>query len=451
MRQVRLLSYVLHPPMLDEIGLASALKWFAEGLERRSSIDIELEADDAMERLPLTVERDLFRIVQEGLSNVIRHSGSRKAVVRLTRQIDQALLQIQDFGRGMPTGFDSSDSRQIAGLGILGMRERLRLRQRPPRHRIRTAGHHLDRRRPARRRSLELLSGGRCVASSSMPDWLEPMAATLTEERFTGPEWLFERKFDGIRLLAYKRGGDVELYSRNRLPQQLPAVAAAIARLPVDEVILDGEVTWDGRSGYHVFDILWLEWASRHESSTRRTPRAARRLCRSNRRCSASPSSRARRRGSAPARRLGRGDREAARLTLRASAIEALVEDEVRGVAGARRRRFHRSAGHASRASARCSSATTRQRRFRVRRQARHGLRHASCCSTCAGGWTRSKYRQSPFTKANGLPRLRAHWVRPEIVVQVAFIEWTVHGKLRHPRLLGVAFDQDARQVVRES
>jgi ATP-dependent DNA ligase len=57
----------------------------------------------------------------------------------------------------------------------------------------------------------------------------------------------------------------------------------------------------------------------------------------------------------------------------------------------------------------------------------------------------------SPFTKARGLPRLRAHWARPEIVVQVAFIEWTVHGKLRHPRLLGVRFDKDARAVVRET
>jgi bifunctional non-homologous end joining protein LigD len=57
---------------------------------------------------------------------------------------------------------------------------------------------------------------------------------------------------------------------------------------------------------------------------------------------------------------------------------------------------------------------------------------------------------QSPFTKAKGLPRLRAHWVRPEIVVQVAFIEWTVHGKLRHPRLLGVRFDKDPRHVARE-
>jgi bifunctional non-homologous end joining protein LigD len=58
---------------------------------------------------------------------------------------------------------------------------------------------------------------------------------------------------------------------------------------------------------------------------------------------------------------------------------------------------------------------------------------------------------ERPFTKAVGLPRLRAHWVRPELVVQVAFIEWTVHGKLRHPRLVGVRFDKAARDVVRET
>ena len=91
-----------------------------------------------------------------------------------------------------------------------------------------------------------------------MPDWLQPMAATLTQERFIGQEWLFERKFDGIRLLAYKRGSDIQLYSRNRLVQHLSAIARSIAMLPVDEVILDGEVAWDGRSAYHVFDVLWL-------------------------------------------------------------------------------------------------------------------------------------------------------------------------------------------------
>src|SRR6185436_9074007 len=96
------------------------------------------------------------------------------------------------------------------------------------------------------------------MAGATMPDWLEPMAATLTEERFSGVDWLFERKFDGIRLLAYKDGDAVRLYSRNRLPQQLPAIANAIAQLPVNDAILDGEITWDGHSGYHVFDILWL-------------------------------------------------------------------------------------------------------------------------------------------------------------------------------------------------
>ena len=55
------------------------------------------------------------------------------------------------------------------------------------------------------------------------PEWVVPMAATLTQERFTGPEWVFERKFDGIRLLAFKNGADIRLLSRNRLPQQLPA------------------------------------------------------------------------------------------------------------------------------------------------------------------------------------------------------------------------------------
>src|SRR5436190_4964157 len=103
----------------------------------------------------------------------------------------------------------------------------------------------------------------------AFPDWLEPMAATLTQERFTGPEWIFERKFDGIRLLAFKQGTDVRLFSRNRLPQHHPAIVEAIAKLPAGDLILDGEITWDpstrddesARSGhgsqvaYHVFDI----------------------------------------------------------------------------------------------------------------------------------------------------------------------------------------------------
>ena len=70
---------------------------------------------------------------------------------------------------------------------------------------------------------------GRTMPTVPFPDWIEPMAATLTQERFSSPEWIFERKFDGIRLLAFKQGDDVRLFSRNRLPQHYPAVAAAMA------------------------------------------------------------------------------------------------------------------------------------------------------------------------------------------------------------------------------
>src|SRR5438477_5603332 len=101
--------------------------------------------------------------------------------------------------------------------------------------------------------------------TNSFPEWLEPMAATLTQERFTGPEWIFERKLDGIRMLAFKHGGEIRLLSRNRLPltQSHPSVVEAIAKLPVGEAILDGEATagWEqhGRYTYHVFDIVWLD------------------------------------------------------------------------------------------------------------------------------------------------------------------------------------------------
>jgi bifunctional non-homologous end joining protein LigD len=85
------------------------------------------------------------------------------------------------------------------------------------------------------------------------------MAATLTQERFNDSEWIFERKFDGIRLIAYKKGSRVELFSRNRLPQTIPTLAGAITKLPHKELILDGEIDWHGPTAYHVFDIMWLD------------------------------------------------------------------------------------------------------------------------------------------------------------------------------------------------
>src|SRR5262245_5079575 len=100
-------------------------------------------------------------------------------------------------------------------------------------------------------------------------EWLEPMAATLTQERFAGPEWVFERKLDGIRMLAFKQGKTVQLLSRNRLPQNAayPSIVDAVARLPQHDLVIDGEATgvWGPRTGkaaYHVFDVLWIEGRS---------------------------------------------------------------------------------------------------------------------------------------------------------------------------------------------
>src|SRR5437870_13649656 len=97
--------------------------------------------------------------------------------------------------------------------------------------------------------------------TTSFPEWVVPMAATLTQERFTGPEWIFERKLDGIRMLAFKNGTDVKLYSRNRLLQHYPAVAEAIPNLPARNLTLDREAALDAfrRGASHECCILWLE------------------------------------------------------------------------------------------------------------------------------------------------------------------------------------------------
>ncbi|HEX5000615.1 MAG TPA: PAS domain S-box protein [Terriglobia bacterium] len=127
LRELRTLSYLLHPPMFDHTGLADTLKWFTEGFSRRSGIQVELVIADGMERLLPAVERDLFRVVQEGLVNVSRHSGSAKAVVRMEQRADEVVLEIRDFGKGLSRyPFDSPFGSHTGGVGITGMRERLR-------------------------------------------------------------------------------------------------------------------------------------------------------------------------------------------------------------------------------------------------------------------------------------------------------------------------------------
>ncbi len=123
--ELRTLSYLLHPPMLDDIGLAAAISWYAEGFARRSGLRIELEAPTDLGRLPAQVETSLYRIVQEALSNVHLHSGSKSARIRLNQRGNAVWLRIQDRGKGMPAAIAQYGAAEL-GVGIAGMRQRLR-------------------------------------------------------------------------------------------------------------------------------------------------------------------------------------------------------------------------------------------------------------------------------------------------------------------------------------
>ncbi len=126
-QEIRTLSYLLHPPMLDELGLTSALKEYAAGFSERSGIELEVDLQADFGRLSQEAETALFRIVQESLSNIQRHSGSQTAKIRLRGDTNRVELEVSDRGRGMNlmTVERSRNSRSRLGVGILGMRERI--------------------------------------------------------------------------------------------------------------------------------------------------------------------------------------------------------------------------------------------------------------------------------------------------------------------------------------
>lgn len=126
-REIRTLSYLLHPPLLDEIGLVSALRWLVDGFSERSGIGAALDVGADLGRLPREAETTLFRVVQESLANVHRHSGSASAAIRLVRKGGEVVLEVEDHGRGMaPAGIQGTDGPVTPGVGIAGMRERVR-------------------------------------------------------------------------------------------------------------------------------------------------------------------------------------------------------------------------------------------------------------------------------------------------------------------------------------
>ena len=126
-KEVRTVSYLLHPPLLDESGLASALRWYVDGFSKRSNIQVELHIPEAFGRLPQEMETALFRTVQECLTNVHRHSGSTVASIHVDHTPEEIRLTVKDRGNGIPPEkLDGVTNGGAPGVGIGGMRERMR-------------------------------------------------------------------------------------------------------------------------------------------------------------------------------------------------------------------------------------------------------------------------------------------------------------------------------------
>src|SRR5947199_2899664 len=126
-RQLRTMSYLLHPPLLDEAGLVSALRWYVDGFAVRSKIKVDLDLPAEFGRLPRESETAIFRVVQECLTNIHRHSGSSTAKIRLHQHENQVLVEIEDKGKGIPQEKQQEMATEGSpGVGIRGMRERIR-------------------------------------------------------------------------------------------------------------------------------------------------------------------------------------------------------------------------------------------------------------------------------------------------------------------------------------
>ena len=125
-REIRTTSYLLHPPLLDESGLASALSWYLEGLAERSHIAVTLDVADNVGRLPTDMELAIFRLVQECLTSIHRHSGSKTALIRMARNQDGIRTEVRDQGKGISPERLLEIQSHGSGVGIMGMRERMR-------------------------------------------------------------------------------------------------------------------------------------------------------------------------------------------------------------------------------------------------------------------------------------------------------------------------------------
>jgi len=124
-KELRTLSYLLHPPLLDEVGIKSALRWYVEGFSKRSKIEVELDLPEDFRRLPNELELVIFRVIQEALTNIHRHSGSASARIRLSRTEDIVDFEISDCGNGISPERQREMTAARTGVGVRGMQERV--------------------------------------------------------------------------------------------------------------------------------------------------------------------------------------------------------------------------------------------------------------------------------------------------------------------------------------
>jgi PAS domain S-box-containing protein len=123
--EVRTMSYLLHPPMLDEFGLAHTLRWYARGIEERSGLSVSVQMPPNLPRFPLELETAVFRVIQESIRNVWQHSKNAKAAISLQVRKGKLLLEVRDFGRSTRSRSSKPPGPRPMGVGIPGMRERV--------------------------------------------------------------------------------------------------------------------------------------------------------------------------------------------------------------------------------------------------------------------------------------------------------------------------------------
>lgn len=127
LQEIRTASYLLHPPMLDEAGFTSAAQWYVEGFAKRSGMTVRMDFAPEVQRLPDNIEIALFRVLQESLTNVHRHSGTSEVDVYFRREVQAVILEVRDYGCGIPQEWLSGLGPPVrdTGVGLAGMRERL--------------------------------------------------------------------------------------------------------------------------------------------------------------------------------------------------------------------------------------------------------------------------------------------------------------------------------------